>query len=65
MEILGVLVLVGYAALGCWAAKRTVFANKILIGTGVAIFTKVFFVGTVFGVVLIPVALIKTFLLKR
>lgn len=48
-----------YMALGYWATGRTIYANKILIGTSTNIFTQRLLWGTLFGLVLIPWALIK------
>lgn len=50
-----------YMAVGYWATGRTIYANKILIGTGTGIFMQRLIMGTLFGWILIPVALIKTF----
>lgn len=48
-------------AVGYWATGITIYANKILIGTGTGIFMQRLIMGTLFGWILIPVALIKTF----
>ena len=48
-------------AAGYWATGRTIYANKILIGTGTGIFMQRLIMGTLFGWILIPVALINTF----
>lgn len=48
-----------YMALGYWATGKTIYANKILIGTGSAIFMRRIIWGTLFGWILIPLALIK------
>lgn len=50
-----------YMAVGYWATGITIYANKILIGTGTGIFMQRLIMGTLFGWILIPVALIKTF----
>ena len=50
-----------YMAAGYWATGRTIYANKILIGAGNTIFLQKVIMGTLFGWILIPVALIKTF----
>lgn len=50
-----------YMAAGYWATGRTIYANKIFIGTGTGIFMQRLIMGTLFGWILIPVALIKTF----
>lgn len=51
-----------YMALGYWATKRTIYANKILIGTETSIFMRRVMWGTLFGCILIPIAAIKVFL---
>ncbi len=50
-----------YLAVGYWAVGRTVYANKILIGTTSAIFFKKFAIALMFGWIVIPWALIKMF----
>ena len=46
-------------ALGYWATGRTIYANSILIGTGNTIFMGRLIMGTLFGWILIPIAVIK------
>ena len=53
-----ILVLI-YMIAGYWAAGRTIYANKILIGSWMVIFMRRVIMGTLLGVVLIPWALIK------
>lgn len=54
-----------YMAAGYWAAKRTIYANKILISNKVGgIFMQILIMGTLLGWALIPWALIKL-LLRR
>jgi hypothetical protein len=50
-----------YLAVGYWAVGRTVYANKILIGTTSAIFFTKFAIVLMFGWIVIPWALIKMF----
>ena len=57
---LGILALI-YIAAGYWAAGRTIYADKIMIGTMQSIFTRKLVTGFLFGWVLIPWALIKSF----
>lgn len=59
------VVLFVYLALSYWAVGRTVYANKILIGTSMAIFNKKMLVGMVFGWILIPVAILKMIFGRR
>lgn len=49
-----------YVALGYWATGKTIYANKILIGTGQSIFLKRASMGAILGWILIPVAIIKS-----
>lgn len=56
-----ILILV-YMVLGYWATGRTIYADKILIGSGNAIFGRRLVMGFLFGWALIPWAIIKLFL---
>ena len=56
-----VILLLIYMALGYWATGVTVYADKILFGTFTAILIRRLVLGLVFGWILIPWALIKTF----
>lgn len=51
-----------YLILGYWATGQTIYKNKILIGTGQAIFMRRVMMGFIFGFVLIPVAIIRVVL---
>lgn len=51
--------LIIYAVLAYWATGQTIYRNKILIGTGKDIFLQRFAVGFIFGLVLIPWAIIS------
>ena len=57
---LGILGLI-YIAAGYWAAGRTNYADKILIGTMQTIFFRKLVLGLMFGWILIPWALIRVF----
>lgn len=48
-----------YLALGYWATGRTIYANKILIGTEKGIFMQRMTMAILLGWILIPVAIIK------
>lgn len=61
---MGILFLI-YAALGYWATGVTVYANKILVGAFGQIFMRRLIVGTFFGWILIPVALIKVIFMRK
>lgn len=54
-----IIIIVVYAALGYWVAGKTVYANKIRIGTWDNLFFTRLVVGILLGWILIPVALIK------
>lgn len=51
-----------YFVLAYWAVGETVYKNKIRIGRPFDLFLQRLVLGTVFGVVLIPVAIIKKLL---
>lgn len=51
-------------AFGYWATGRTIYVNKILIGTGMTIFMRRLVMGTILGWILIPIAVIKMLLGK-
>lgn len=53
-----ILVIV-YAVLGYWACGRTIYANKIRIGTASNLFITRLVLGLALGWILIPVALIR------
>lgn len=54
-----IVVFIIYIALGWWAANRTVYANKALLGTWNAIVLQKFAVALFLGWLLIPIALIR------
>lgn len=52
------IILIGiYIILGYWAVGKTIWANKIIIGTD--IWGERVMLGVVFGWILIPIALLK------
>ena len=55
-----VVIIVLYMALGYWAAGKTVYANKIRIGTMQNLFIQRLTLGLLLGWVLIPIAALKT-----
>lgn len=61
MEMIFVIV---YWVAGYWAVGQTVYANKIVIYSGNALFVKKAAIGFCFGWILIPVAIIKNILFK-
>lgn len=48
-----------YMIVGYWATGRTIYANRILIGTGQSIFLRRVVMGTILGWILIPWAVIR------
>ena len=61
---MGTILLLVYAALGYWAVGKTIYANRIRVGSASDLFLTRFILGILLGWILIPVALIKTFLIK-
>lgn len=53
------VILLLYMAAGYWAVGRTLWADKVMIGTGTAIFLQRVIWGTLLGWILIPVAIFK------
>lgn len=53
------LLLLLYAVAGYWAVGRTIYANKVVIGTWNAVFMQKAVLGFALGWALIPIALIK------
>ena len=60
MEVMVEILLAIYMIAGYWATGKTIYADKILIGTWSNIFLRRVIMGTLLGVVLIPVAIIKS-----
>lgn len=54
-----IMLVIIYAILGYWATGRTIYRNRILIGTSHGIFMERFVTGVVLGWVLIPIAIIR------
>lgn len=54
------IIFIIYMALGYWATGKTIYANKLMVGTWNGIFLQRVIMGTLLGVVLIPVALLKS-----
>lgn len=53
-----------YVALGYWATGVTIYANKIVIHAFGQLFIQRLILGTLFGWILIPVAIIKSLLAR-
>ena len=64
MEAEGIIILV-YAALGYWACGKTIFANKIRIGTASDLFLQRLILGVLLGWILIPIALLISIFSRR
>ena len=65
-DSMSLILFVAYAAAGYWAAKQTIYANKIMVSNKFgAIFTQILIMGMLLGWALIPIALIKKFLGSR
>ena len=56
------MVLVLYLFLAYWATGKTIYANRILIGTWQGIFFQRIAVGFLLGWILIPISIIKMFI---
>lgn len=54
------MVFIIYLVLGYWATGKTIYADKIVIYTGISFMCQRIAMGMLFGWILIPVALIKT-----
>lgn len=51
-----------YMILAYWAVGRTIFRNKVLIGSWTAIIMKKMIVGFFLGIILIPWAILTVFM---
>ena len=58
------IIFIVYGALGYWAVGKTIYANKIQIGSLKDIFLTRFCMGVLLGWILIPVAIIKSVFFK-
>lgn len=54
-----------YIILGYWAVGRTIFKNYIMVGTFTSIIIRKVIVGFFLGWILIPIAIISTFIEKN
>lgn len=59
------MVAIIYLVLAYWAVGYTIYANKILIGTGYAIFCQKMAIGLLIGWILIPVAVLKLIFVRK
>ena len=53
------MIILIYMVLGYWATGRTIYANKILLGTWDGIFLQRLIMGAILGWILIPIAVIR------
>lgn len=53
-----------YMVLGYWATGKTIYSNKVLIGSWSGIFLQRMVTGFLLGWILIPVAIIKLLFAK-
>lgn len=56
----GTIILIVYLTLGYWATGKTIYRNKILIGTGNSVFMQRLAMAFIMGFILIPVAILIT-----
>lgn len=54
-----------YMILGYWATGRTIYRNRILIGTANGIFLHRLVIGFLLGFILIPIAILGLLFEKR
>ena len=54
-----------YVVAGYWAVGKTIYANKVRIGTWTSLFLERLILGIFLGIVLIPIAIIKVFFLNK
>ena len=59
MEIIGGIILIVYLVAGYWATGKTIYANKIVICAPGQLFIRKLAIGLIFGMFLIPIALIR------
>lgn len=59
------ILLLAYLVVGYWAVGQTVYANKIRIGSWDKLFLRRFIIALFLGFILIPVALLKCFFMKK
>ena len=59
------LLFVVYLIVGYWAAGVVLYENKVVIHTFGGLFMQKMIWGTVGGIILIPLAIIKRFVLKK
>ena len=65
MTVIETILLIIYIALSYWAVGKTIYANKLYIGNVANLFITKLIIGLILGAMLIPIALFKTFILKK
>ena len=60
MDKLALILVIVYMILGYWAMGKTIYADKIRIGTWQNLFIQRVMFGTLLGIIIIPIAIIKT-----
>ena len=63
-ENMEAIIIIAYFVLGYWATGKTIYANKIRIGTMKDLLLNRLIVGFILGWILIPVAIVKCFIKK-
>lgn len=61
---MGSVLIILYFVAGYWAVGQTIYANKVVVYTGNALFLRKMSLGFAFGWILIPIAIIKKIFLK-
>lgn len=51
-----------YLAFGYWACGKTIYANSIRIGAASDLFLRRIILGALLGIIIIPIAIIRTIL---
>lgn len=62
MDVIAGILMLAYVALGYWATGETIYANKIIFHEFGELFLRRLLFGIMFGIILIPIAIIKTLL---
>lgn len=65
MEYIGAVLFLIYMAVGYWSTGQTIYYNKIVIHQFGGLFMQRLILGTLFGWVLIPTALIAQWLRNK
>ena len=63
-EIISAIIGISYFVLGYWSVGETIYANKVIIVRIGDMWIQRFLIVAMFGLILIPVALIKRWLFR-